>query len=38
MIAIDKRLKTIARFVTQGGITVDVGTDHGYQPIYLVES
>lgn len=38
MIAIDKRLKTIAQFVTQGGFTVDVGTDHGYLPIYLVES
>lgn len=38
MIAIDKRLKTIAGFVTQGGFAVDVGTDHGYLAIYLVES
>lgn len=38
LIAIDKRLKTIAGFVTQGGYTVDVGTDHGYLAIYLVES
>lgn len=38
MIAIDKRLKAIAGFVTQGGFTVDVGADHGYLSIYLIES
>lgn len=38
LIAIDKRLKTIAGFVTHGGFAVDVGTDHGYLAIYLVES
>lgn len=38
MIAIDKRLKAIAEFVTEGSYTVDVGADHGYLAIYLIES
>lgn len=32
------RLGTIAQFVPQGSRTVDVGTDHGYIPIYLREN
>lgn len=32
-----KRLEAIACFVSPGSIVADVGTDHGYIPIYLVE-
>lgn len=32
------RLQTIADLVPHGGIVGDVGTDHGYVPIYLVET
>ncbi len=32
------RLKTIADFVEKGSIVADIGTDHGYIPIYLVEN
>ena len=34
---LSKRLKTVADLVTSGNIVADVGTDHGYVPIYLVE-
>ncbi|NLZ80912.1 MAG: SAM-dependent methyltransferase [Clostridiales bacterium] len=34
---ISKRLEAVASFVTEGNRVVDVGTDHGYIPIYLVE-
>lgn len=34
---ISKRLQTIAGMVTKGGTACDVGTDHGYLAIYLVE-
>lgn len=30
------RLKAIAQMVTKGHVTADVGTDHAYLPIYLV--
>ncbi len=30
------RLKAIAQFVPKGAIVGDVGTDHGYVPVYLV--
>lgn len=33
-----KRLKRIASYVPKGNIVADVGTDHGYIPIYLVIS
>lgn len=36
-IAISNRLKEIANFVTRGYTLADIGTDHGYVPIYLVE-
>lgn len=33
---ISKRLKLIADLVTEGNVTADIGTDHGYVPIYLL--
>lgn len=33
---LSKRLYAVASMVTPGNILVDVGTDHGYIPIYLV--
>lgn len=35
---IDERLKTIADMVSKPGTLLDVGTDHGYLPIYLVQN
>lgn len=32
------RLETIASFVRKGSIVADIGTDHGYIPIYLVNN
>lgn len=32
------RLQRISEFVTKGNILADIGTDHGYIPIYLVEN
>ena len=37
MTVLDGRLQAAADFVTPGGAVVDVGTDHGYLPVYLVE-
>lgn len=34
---LSKRLKAVALFVPQGSRVADVGTDHGYVPIWLVE-
>jgi len=31
------RLKTIADLVPQGSIVADIGTDHGYIPVYLIK-
>lgn len=32
------RLQAVADLITPGGCVADIGTDHGYLPIYLVES
>lgn len=37
MIKLSKRLLAVAELVTPGKTVADVGTDHGYIPIYLVE-
>ena len=34
---ISKRLETVASFVPQGSVLLDVGSDHAYLPIELVE-
>lgn len=37
MIKISKRLRTVASLISEGNILADVGTDHGYVPIYLMQ-
>lgn len=37
MIRISKRLTMAASLISEGSVLADVGTDHGYVPIYLVE-
>ncbi len=37
MIVLSERLKAVAGMVSKGGAAVDIGTDHAYIPIYLVE-
>lgn len=38
MIRLSKRLTALANMVTPGNRLADIGTDHGYIPIYLVEA
>ena len=35
---LSKRLQAVAAMVTEGNKLVDVGTDHGFLPIYLVKT
>ena len=37
MVKLSNRLLAVASFVTEGNILADVGTDHGYIPIYLIQ-
>ena len=37
MVKLSKRMKAVAGMVTSGGVLADVGTDHGYIPIALVQ-
>ncbi|AEF94695.1 protein of unknown function DUF633 [Desulfotomaculum nigrificans CO-1-SRB] len=37
MIKISDRLKLLAGYVPPGSIMADIGTDHGYLPVYLIQ-
>ena len=36
-VQLSRRLKAIADMVTEGNRLVDVGCDHGYLPVYLIQ-
>ena len=38
MLKISERLATVARLIPQGAHLVDIGTDHGYVPIWLLQN
>ncbi len=37
MMKLSKRMKAIAAMITPNGVLADVGTDHGYIPIYMAQ-
>lgn len=37
MIKLSKRMKAVAAMVTKGNVVADIGTDHGYVPIALIQ-
>lgn len=38
MTEISQRLKLIASYVPEGSVVADIGTDHAYMPIYLIQN
>lgn len=38
MVRLGPRLKTVVSFVEKGASVIDIGCDHGYVPIYLVQN
>jgi len=37
-VRLSKRLKTISEFIDNGASVADIGTDHGFLPVYLVQT
>ena len=37
-LTVDNRLKSIANLIDKCDVIADVGTDHGYLPIYIIQN